>query len=393
MINPRPQSETLNLTDWKMLLSRGLATGYPTVMWRMPGMQQMNAMVDLRPSIQNEPGNLESRAAGFMINPFLDHHPTQPFHIKADLVLTIEKETASIELDPALSDSALSQFLKTPITISHRSNVVKDNIDQPYTTWVNDALASFSEKGLHKVVLARYEDVSLPQDFDPIKTFQHACERYPNAFVYLLNTEKHGQWLGATPETLLSIENNHIFSTHALAGTQSLQDGQSLADVAWTQKEIEEQAMVSRYVIDCFKKIRLREFEEVGPKTIKAGKLAHLLTTFKVDMKDVNMQQLGTIMLDLLHPTSAVCGMPLANALEFIKKHEQFDRQLYAGFLGPVNFRNHTQLFVNLRCARIYQKTARLFAGAGITKNSIPEKELEETALKMNTIKRLLQNP
>lgn len=392
MINRPHQSETLNLTDWKSLITRAFSTGYPAVVWRMPGKQEMNAMIDLRPQVTNETELLENNASGFLINPFLDHHPTQPFQIKADLTFTIENGVATTELNPSLNDHLLTEFLQKQINAPSPSGNVKITDKQPYTQWVSDALASFSEKGLHKVVLARYEDVQLPSHFDPIETFKHACDKYPNAFVYLLTTKTHGQWIGATPETLLSVEDNHIFSTHALAGTQPLHDGQPLSDVAWTHKDIEEQAMVSRYIINCFKKIRLREFEEVGPKTIKAGKLAHLLTTFKVDMQAVNRQQLATIMLDLLHPTSAVCGMPLASALDFIKEHERFDRELYTGFLGPVNFKNHTQLFVNLRCARIYSSCIRIFAGAGITENSIPEKEFEETVLKMNTIKNLLQN-
>lgn len=54
----------------------------------------------------------------------------------------------------------------------------------------------------------------------------------------------------------------------ALAGTQPASGENPLKSAAWTQKEIEEQALVCRYIVDCFKKIRLREYEEHGPKTI-----------------------------------------------------------------------------------------------------------------------------
>ena len=77
------------------------------------------------------------------------------------------------------------------------------------------------------------------------------------------------------------------------------------------QKDIEEQALVERYVISCFKKIRLREYDEHGPKTMIAGNVLHLKTEFEVDMVATNFPQLGSVMLNLLHPTSAVCGMPL----------------------------------------------------------------------------------
>ena len=60
--------------------------------------------------------------------------------------------------------------------------------------------------------------------------------------------------------------------------------------------------MVSRFIINCFKKIRLREFEEIGPRTSKAANLVHLKTDYLVNTKEVNFPQLGTVMLELLHP-------------------------------------------------------------------------------------------
>ena len=165
---------------------------------------------------------------------------------------------------------------------------------------------------------------------------------------------------------------------------------EDLSDVPWTQKEIIEQAMVSRYIIECFKKIRLREFEEVGPKTVKAGDLVHLKTSFKVDMKETNSPLLGSTMLELLHPTSAVCGSPRGLANDFIRTHEGYERELFAGFLGPVGLDGNSRLFVNLRCMQLFKEKARLYAGAGITENSRPEKELQETNNKMQTLLKVI---
>ncbi|MDH5610314.1 MAG: chorismate-binding protein, partial [Cyclobacteriaceae bacterium] len=259
-----------------------------------------------------------------------------------------------------------------------------------FQTIVSEAIDVIHHHDIDKVVLSRYSDTQLPRDFDPFVSFNDACKTYPNAFVYILYKPDHGLWLGATPETLLSIEDSRIFKTVSLAGTQRLDENQSLSSVAWTQKEIEEQAMVSRYIIDCFKKIRLREFDENGPKTVKAGNLAHLKTEYRVDLNDVNMPNLGSVMLDLLHPTSAVCGMPLHPALQFIRDRENYDRELYSGFLGPVNIKGLTHLFVNLRCMKITNDTGRFYAGAGITGDSDPEREFIETELKMQTLKRII---
>ena len=160
-----------------------------------------------------------------------------------------------------------------------------------------------------------------------------------------------------------------------------------------TQKEIEEQALVCRYIVDCFKKIRLREYEEHGPKTVMAGSLLHLRTDFRVDMKATGFPQLGSVMLDLLHPTSAVCGMPRKEAHEFLQANEDFDRSFFAGFIGPVNIQEETSIYVNLRTASLKGEHAILYAGAGVTEDSDPEKEWEETELKCQIIGKFIQKP
>jgi isochorismate synthase len=144
--------------------------------------------------------------------------------------------------------------------------------------------------------------------------------------------------------------------------------------------------------VDCFKKIRLRDFKEKGPRTIVAGDLLHLKTEFEVNMKETNFPELGTVMLELLHPTSAVAGMPKAPALAFLQKNEGFDRSFYSGFLGPIQVEDKSSLFVNLRCMQVLKNEAILYAGAGVTEDSNPEKELEETGLKFNTILNILNS-
>ena len=103
-------------------------------------------------------------------------------------------------------------------------------------------------------------------------------------------------------------------------------------------------------------------------------------------MEATNFPLLGSVMLDLLHPTSAVCGMPKEFAKEFIRSHEKFDREFFSGYLGPVNLDEETHLFVNLRCMQLNHSNATLYAGAGVTEDSIPHNEWVETQLKCDTL-------
>jgi isochorismate synthase len=201
-------------------------------------------------------------------------------------------------------------------------------------------------------------------------------------------------WLGASPELLVEQMSSGTFKTMSLAGTQGARDASGALipkyDIRWGEKEIEEQALVSRYIIECFKKIRLREYLETGPKTVLAGNLYHLRTVFEVDTVVLNFPELASVMLKLLHPTSAICGVPKAPSLQFINDVEGYNRSYYSGFLGPVQVGGDSHVFVNLRTVRFKDGIATFFAGAGITEDSVPEQEWFETELKCDTLLKVI---
>jgi isochorismate synthase len=84
--------------------------------------------------------------------------------------------------------------------------------------------------------------------------------------------------------------------------------------------------------------------------------------------------------------------MPFEPAFSFLVTNEGYDREFYSGFLGPVNFDGESRLFVNLRCIQIFEKTARIYAGAGVTADSIAEKEEEEVDMKILTLTQILNS-
>ncbi len=266
------------------------------------------------------------------------------------------------------------------------ANEQESTSKKAYTKAVQEGINTIKSSGLNKVVPSKIKLHKLAIDFSLAEAFAKLCSKYPSAFVSVISTKEFGTWLTATPELLINVNADGIFETMALAGTQKNNPDKPLHEVAWVDKDIEEQAMVSRYIINRFKEIRLRDFVEEGPMTVRAGNLNHLCTTFKVDTKATEFQNLGGVMLNLLHPTSAVCGMPKEPALAFIEKTEAHDRKFYTGYLGPVNSNNETSLYVNLRCMELFKANANLFAGAGVTAISNPEKEWNETELKFNTL-------
>lgn len=364
--------------------------------WRMPQDNTIHLILSNQPIKQSRDITIEELPAGYLVAPF--DTQTERLYLPADYHFTFINETLAKpeslqdETSMVWLQEKLKQVNKTQpeLTPYYAVPVIARHIDN-YKEVVAAGIQVIEQGLLEKVVPSRTKNVSLPKGFDVVQTYLKLCQRYPHAMVSFVSIPETGTWLGASPEVLVSLENNQVFKTVALAGTQPYQEGLNLKQVAWTQKEIEEQALVERYIISCFKKIRVREYEEHGPKTFIAGNLMHLKSDFTVDMKAINFPQLGSVMLQLLHPTSAVCGMPLEPALQFLAQHEQHKRDLYAGYLGPVNINQKTALFVNLRCMQLHDTTATLYAGAGVTIDSQPEAEWQETEIKMNTLHAILQ--
>jgi len=367
--------------------------GYATALWRLPQQDTKHCIVDFSQEIK--PETIDFSAEGFVFSPFFNEEGKKNFFIKAQL--TFSSDTEPQEKNDFASNNQ-KKFLEELFIqeISQKQNkqisfVLEQSAEKDYLQLVQEAINYIVEGHCQKIVLSRRQKVFFSDTPNLCQWFEALCEAYPEAHVSLVSIPNVGVWLGASPEILVSLDKNLIFRTMALAGTQAYR-GEDLATATWTQKEIEEQALVSRYIINSFKKIRLREFEEDGPKTIRAGNLLHLRTDFWVDLKQVNFPSLLPIMLQLLHPTSAVCGMPKEESLDFILMNEGYNREFYSGFLGQVNFKGETHLFVNLRCMQIFDTSAYLYAGGGITAHSQPQKEWQETIYKMQTLLKVISS-
>jgi isochorismate synthase len=384
----------------KSILNASVKSSLPVAIWKRPHQTEINIMVSFEKAIEVSRLDLEQAEKGFVISPFHNHENPTLF-LKSDIhfIFGAEGITYQTSLEKS-NENSLNEFFKEVQSLIEANNsktayYCRDNQslskDSTYEQIVKDAVQTIIDGAFLKVVPARTKHIPISSDFDLIEKYLKLTEAYPNAFVSIVAMPETGTWLGATPELLLEVDKS-IFKTVALAGTQKRNPERNISDTAWTQKEIEEQAMVSRYIIDCFKKIRLRDFKEKGPKTTIAGNLLHLKTEFEVNMDETNFPELGTVMLELLHPTSAIAGMPKAPALAFLLQNEGFERSYYSGFLGPVQIEDKTNLFVNLRCMQLLKDSAILYAGAGVTEDSIPEKELEETELKFNTLLNILNS-
>ena len=232
-----------------------------------------------------------------------------------------------------------------------------------------------------KIVISRKETLKYTE-YDVINMLKRMLKEYSNAFVYLWYHPVVGLWMGATPERLINIGHGK-FKTMALAGTQPYKGSMN---VDWKNKEIHEQQLVTNFIL---KKIKgyIEEIKIDGPYSVRAGNLLHLRTDISGNFRSANLLE---SLINSLYPTPAICGVPKSVASKFILQNEGYDRAFYSGFLGELNIDSSTNLFVNLRCMQLENKYCSIYVGGGITKDSDPIQEWEETVFKAEVIKKVL---
>jgi isochorismate synthase len=254
-----------------------------------------------------------------------------------------------------------------------------------YNSYVTNIISNITGDKFDKVVAARCENLHCEKAIDAVQLFIDATNKYPDAAVYFFSINGVGSWIGATPEKLLSVTNNAI-ETVALAGTLPTDDS-----LSWTDKEYDEQGMIEFFIRNVFKQHGFKRFTVSDVETITAGNVSHLRSVFNAKLTpDILQVKLHKLLGDL-NPTPAVCGLPQFEASLFIAENEKMERRFYSGFIGMQWPSNNLELFVNLRCAELFNNHALLYAGAGITSGSNADNEWDETQRKLNTVKSLFE--
>jgi isochorismate synthase len=326
-------------------------------LWSLPGSTAWQGIAEEKSTPLS---SLSAQSNGFVVAPYE----------RDDAFKFIEKEIliSSIELTDAEADDLFREY-----TLKKDPGHCVSKAD--YLLQCNHIINEIKKGKASKVVLSRIKKAQGP--VNPILLFQRLLEKYPMAMVFMYSFGEE-IWFGASPETLLKIEDDG-FSTMALAGSKSIESTR-----AWSEKEVMEQRYVESYIEDILKKEELH-FTKEGPSSIAAGPVLHLQSTYKGKLANSSYLSL----LKALHPTPAVCGIPLNAARKIIKDSEKHQRMDYCGYVGPLE-NGKASLFVNLRSAVYSDQQIYLFLGGGITEDSDPEEEWKETELKAQTLLSIL---
>lgn len=245
---------------------------------------------------------------------------------------------------------------------------------------------------LEKVVFGRQQQYALSEKIKMSYLIQKMASQ-DNTYHVIL--KRHAEiFISATPERLVKITGGNL-KTAAVAGTirrgktvhEDKKFGEYLLNSVKNKRE-------HQYVVNnIFQKLQGMTTNLNIPKQpilLKNKQMQHLYTPVTAD---VNTAYSIVDIVQRLHPTPALGGVPQIQALEYIQTHEQSPRGLFAAPIGYYTADNSGEFVVGIRSMYINQmvNTATLFAGAGIVSDSDATQEFQETSLKFKPMRQLLK--
>lgn len=256
---------------------------------------------------------------------------------------------------------------------------------------VEEALEAIRRGEVSKVVLARALEVELATAPDLPSLVGRLWQENPGAHVFLLEPEPGHVLLGAAPETIATVTQG-VFHATAVAGSVPRGEGPV------------EQRELSRRLLRSGKDRAEHAFcvedmvERLGPRarSVRHQREPHVLSLARIQHLEASIEatlregETVLSVLEALHPTPAVCGLPRDAALAFLAREEPVQRGWYAGPVGWFDASGQGIFVPALRMGVGRGTHWRLYAGAGIVEGSDPEAEWAETGLKLEPVLRAL---
>ena len=272
---------------------------------------------------------------------------------------------------------------------AHQTTVVDRTRTTSRDAWresVTDATDRIEAGELQKVVLAQALRVELDRPLRAADALDRLADTYPDCYRFLVEPAAAGadapSFFGATPERLVDLHGRTV-STGALAGTTGR--GDTPAEDEWLARELmddEKNVHEHEIVADAIRD-QLEPYAasvSTGVRSIRRlAAVQHLETPITAELAE---DEHVLTLVEALHPTPAVGGLPPERALETIRETEPFDRGWYATPVGWFDAAGYGSFAVALRSAVADGDTATLFAGVGIVDDSDPDAEWDEVQLK-----------
>ena len=270
----------------------------------------------------------------------------------------------------------INSIFKNCKPIKYKSTFVKVNnleTEDMYHDKLNQSIKTMkkNDNPITKVVFSRIKKVSYTNSVPTINIYGNLLSKNEESMNFLLSFNKHISLIGSTPELILS-KSSKIIQSESIAGSNFDRHKNEFRS---DSKEINEQRIVTDYILDFFENNTNNINYNDIPDIKKSSNIDHLCTSFNAQLKN-NKNILD--LLNEIHPTPAIGGYPKQNALKIIRNYKE-NRGWYGGPIGWIDNNLDGKFYLNIRSGVSVDKDLYLFSGSGITEKSISKNEWKET--------------
>lgn len=240
-----------------------------------------------------------------------------------------------------------------------------------------------------KVVLAREVEARGDGALVAAGVLRALRASYPSCYAYLVTGADGSALAGATPELLVRRMGRQAtaqpMAGSAARGDSEEEDDRLAAGLAASAKNLAEHRVTRDAVAERLARFATEVVTPASPEVVRYTNIQHLATLIRATLPPEG----AALALELaagLHPTPAICGLPVAGARRLIGELEEMERGWYAGAVGWMDLHGDGEFAIAIRCGLLAGDSARLYAGVGVMPDSDPEDELEETELKLRAL-------
>ena len=273
---------------------------------------------------------------------------------------------------------------------------VRTRVSIPYTVEEGDPVAwegqvaqaheAFATGRIRKVVLSQQRRVQAAHPFSSKDLLVNLIDGDAVGTVFMY---RYGDvfFCGCTPELLVRKRGNLVESM-CLAGTIGAGNSEEeRAALAETLMNDPKNRVEHEYVVEFLRQVMSRNCYDVDipaePGIRALRHVQHLHTPVSAKVLD------GCTISDLanqLHPTPALAGSPVGEALMALRRIETYNRGFFGGAVGYVDGDGDGAFSVAIRSGVFDGEMGYVYAGCGVVEASVAADEYAEVNMKLRTI-------
>lgn len=313
----------------------------------------------------------------------IDHeHADVYFIINAQSDTCIEEyDKICKEIDAMVSTySQITPFVVTPLP---KDRIIQStHTKKSFMQMVEKAKAHIYAGDIFQVVLSQRLKASYHED--PLQAYARLRTLGASPYMYYLDFDSYVV-AGVSPELLLQSRGD-LITTIPIAGTRKRgkndQEDEVLGkELQQDPKETAEHMMlvdlgrndIGR--VSTYGSVKVHHLKHIQ----RYSHVMHMTSEVTGSLKEGNS---AFDALASLLPAGTLSGAPKIRAMQIIDELEPVKREIYGGAIGFLGYNSQFDTCITIRTFLFHNEQVYIQAGAGIVKDSVPEKEYQETLQK-----------